>query len=115
MGGVDAVTSPGAQARFDEIAQTLMATRGVQQAPAFGMPGLRSGGKVFAGLFGDAMVFKLGAGSDAHDAALALSGARVWDPSGRDRPFKDWVEVPSAHADQWPSLAEQAYGKLGAK
>jgi hypothetical protein len=77
------------------------------------MPGLRAGGKVFAGLFGDAMVFKLGAGSGEHGAALGLSGAHLWDPSGRDRPFKDWVEVPSDHADRWPSLAEQAFGKLG--
>jgi hypothetical protein len=25
-----------------------------------------------------------------------------------ERPFKDWVEVPVAAADAWPSLAEAA-------
>lgn len=98
--------------RFQAVAADLAARSGVGQAKAFGMPGLKSNGKVFAGLFGEDMVFKLGAGEPAHEEALALDGARLWDPSGKDRPFKDWVQIPPAHADRWASLADRALEAL---
>jgi hypothetical protein len=93
---------------YESLAEAMETGHGVVQAKAFGMPGLKTGSKVFAGLFHDAMVFKLGAGSAAHVDALALPGARLWDPSGMGRPFKDWVEVPPEHSDRWPELAELA-------
>ncbi len=40
-----------------------------------GIPTLYCGGKAFAGLFGDSMVFKLE--GEAHAAALALPGAML--------------------------------------
>ena len=39
--------------------------------------------------------------------ALALSGAHLFDPSGT-RPMKEWVVVPSDHADAWLGLAREA-------
>jgi hypothetical protein len=36
--------------------------------------------KAFAGLYGDAMVFKLA--GDAHAAARGLAGVELFDPSG---------------------------------
>jgi len=53
------------------------------------------------------MVFKL-PDADQRDAALALDGAELFDPSGRGRPFKEWVQVPAAHEDRWPEFAEAA-------
>lgn len=85
-----------------------LAARGVVSAAMFGKPGLKAGRTAFGCLLGDAMAFKLGAGTPAHAAALALPGAVLFDPSGRDRPFKDWVQVPVAHADAWPGLAAAA-------
>ncbi len=52
------------------------------------------------------MVFKL-QGKD-HERALALPGARSFDPSSRGRPMKEWVEVQARHAARWASLARQA-------
>jgi hypothetical protein len=40
-------------------------------------------------------------------AVLALEGAHLFDPMG-GRPMKEWVQVPAAHADEWPRLAELA-------
>ena len=40
--------------------------------------------------------------------ALALAGAHLFAPSGKGRPFKEWVVVPPAHAAQWPHFAESA-------
>jgi hypothetical protein len=71
----------------------------------FGMPCLKTGKKVFAGLQGDAMVFKLGGAQ--HGRALTLDGAHLFDPMG-GRPMKEWVQVPIAHSDAWRSLAAEA-------
>jgi hypothetical protein len=98
-----------AKERYDEIAERLAAEHGAMPSHAFGMPALKAGGAMFAGLAGEEMTFKLGAGTPEHAEAMALPGAHPFDPSGRDRPFKDWVQVPATHADRWQDLAEQAW------
>jgi hypothetical protein len=68
------------------------------------------GGKMIGGFSNDedAMVFKLSDAS-AREAALALDGAHLFDPSsGRRAPMKEWVVVPAIHAHEWPKLAKQA-------
>ena len=50
----------------------------------FGMPCLKINSKAFAGLFRNEMVFKLS--GNEHKKALALSGAKIFDPSGMNRP-----------------------------
>jgi hypothetical protein len=74
-----------------------------------GMPAVKADGKLVCGFIRsqEAMVFKL-PDPDAHAAALALDGALLFDPSGQGRPFREWVVVPTAHAAEWPRLAEQA-------
>jgi hypothetical protein len=62
----------------------------------------------FGCLFGDGLALKLVAGSPEHARALALPGAELFDPSGRERPFKDWVVVPVAAEDDWTPLAQAA-------
>ena len=64
-------------------------------------------GKAFAGFRRGTMVFKLTA--PQHATALALPGARLFDPSEQGRPWKEWVEVPAEHASQWLELAQAAY------
>jgi hypothetical protein len=97
-------TGATARERFEEIAEEL-AFGGVVQGRMMGMPCLKVGSKMFAGLYGDDMTFKLG-GPD-HGEALALPGARLFDPSGR-RPMKEWVQVPVEHVSRWRDLAERA-------
>lgn len=75
-----------------------------------GPPTLSFGGKAFAGLFGAAMVFKLN--REAHVTALAEPGATPFDPSGRGRPMKAWVQVPIEDSAVWPRLADQALAAL---
>lgn len=77
----------------------------VKPSMAFGMPCLKLNGKVFAGLWREAMVFKLA--GEQHAAGLALPGAGLFEPMA-GRPMKAWVQVPLAHAAAWPALAEQA-------
>ncbi|MFE0464764.1 hypothetical protein ACFW1A_36470 [Kitasatospora sp. NPDC058965] len=96
-----------ADEQFDALA-TDLAPRGVTTGTMFGKRGLKADGKAFACLKGELLAFKLGAGSAAHAEALALPGAELFDPSGKHRPFKDWVAVPLAHADSWLHYAETA-------
>jgi hypothetical protein len=97
-------------ARFDEICDDVVHRHpGVDRTQMMGMPALKRDGKLVAGFVAaeDAMVFKL-TDAVAHAAASALDGAHLFDPSGKDRPFKEWVVVPPAHQARWPELVELA-------
>ena len=98
------------EARFDEIVDDLLARHGdVEKTQMMGMPAVKRNGKLVAGFVRSSgeMTFKL-TDAAAHADALALDGAQLFDPSGRGRPFKEWVQVPAAHAERWPSLAQRA-------
>jgi hypothetical protein len=99
--------TPAAQRGYDQIVERMEQEHGVKASRMFGMPALLLDRKAFAGLYGDAMVFKLS--GDAHTAALGLAGAELFDPSQLGRPMKAWVVVPASHAGQWDGLADQAW------
>jgi hypothetical protein len=92
---------------FDDIADAL-AARGARRGSMFGKAALLSGTKAFACLHGEMFAVKLGAGTPAHAEALGFAGAELFDPSGRHRPFKDWVALPAAHVAEWARFAEAA-------
>ncbi|GAA3564485.1 hypothetical protein [Kribbella ginsengisoli] len=89
---------------YDAVAKGL-ADEGVVEGSMFGMPCLKIEKKMLAGLFGDAMTFKLPPGP--REEALKLTGAEAFDP-GMGRPMKEWVVIPLEHAATWPKYAEQA-------
>lgn len=94
------------RAEYDAVVSEIIASSSATGGMMFGMPCLKDSGKAFAGFYKGAMVFKLGAPS--HAEALALPGARLFDPTGRGRPMKEWVEVPDEHASRWLDLAREA-------
>ncbi len=94
---------------YEQVASRLAAL-GVKASSMFGMPTLKLDGKAVAGLYGDAMTFKLG--SDALAEALRLDGAHLFDPSGLGRPMKAWAVVPVAHASEWERLAQLAVASI---
>ena len=98
------------RAEYDGVAAALTATSEATTGKMFGMPCLKLGGKAFAGFYQGAMVFKLR--GEAHGEALALAGAHLFDPSGMQRPMKEWVVVPAEHAARWPEFGRQAMGSL---
>jgi hypothetical protein len=99
-------TSPAVRRDYERIAERVAQEPGVTAGKLFGMPALLLERKAFAGLYGDAMVFKL-SGAE-HAAALSLTGTELFDPSGMGRAMKAWVVVPTAHAGEWDGLADQA-------
>ena len=72
----------------------------------FGKPCFKVGGKAFACFFQNEMVFKLN--GESHSDALSLDGSQLFDPSGKMRPMKEWVQVPFHYADNWKAFALSA-------
>lgn len=72
----------------------------------FGKPCFKVGKKAFVCFFQNEMVFKLT--GDAHTEALSWDGSQLFDPSGKGRPMKEWVQVPAAYKEQWAHLAKAA-------
>lgn len=102
--------SEARRVRFDALVGELKNEMDILGASMFGMPSIkRRGGKTFAGLYGQDMVFKLD--GEAHAAALALEGSHLFEPM-EGRPMKAWVQVPPTHETQWADLARKAEAGL---
>lgn len=98
-----------ARERFGEIVDDLAARDpDVEESQMMGRPSIKAGGKLIACFESrGTMAFKLP--DDAEQAkALALEGARIYDPAESGRLMKGWVEVPAAHQATWAELADTA-------
>ena len=94
--------------RFEALAENF-AARGAKRSQMFGMPVLKAGDKVFAGIYGEAITFTLGPEDLA--AARERAGVEPFEPMP-GRAMKEWVLVPVSHAKLWAGLAEQAFRYL---
>lgn len=77
-----------------------------EQSQMFGKPCFKINGKAFICFFQNEMVFKLT--GDIHKEALTLKGSQLFDPSGKKRPMKEWVQVSGEHSDKWTKFAKEA-------
>lgn len=48
------------------------------------------------------MVFMLT--GNTHSEALSLDGSKLFDPSGKKRPMKEWVQVPFTDKVKWKNM-----------
>jgi hypothetical protein len=76
------------------------------QSQLFGKPCFKVNGKPFVSFFENEMVFKLN--GDAHGDALSLNGSKLFDPSKKNRPMKEWVQVPFDYHVHWERFAIDA-------
>lgn len=86
--------------------ETGQAIKGAEESQMFGKPCFKTDGKAFICFFQNEMVFKLS--GEIRDKALGLSGSQLFDPSGKGRAMKEWIQVPYAHSGQWALLAKEA-------
>ena len=84
---------------------------GTEQSQLFGKPCFKIKGKAFICFFQNEMVFKLSGNS--HQQAINLNDAKLFDPSGKQRPMKEWVQVPAVHSEKWVFFAEAAKQYVG--
>ena len=89
---------------FTEIGNSI---KGSEESQMFGKPCFKVKGKAYSCLFENEMVFKLN--GDSHKEALGLKGAKLFDPSGKGRAMKEWVQLPSVHSKKWNVYAESAF------
>lgn len=75
-----------------------------EQSLMFGKPCFKVNKKAFCCFFNDCMVFKLS--GDAHKNALSLNNSVLSDPSGKNRPMKEWVQVSFENSDKWQWFTE---------
>ncbi|MES2560821.1 MAG: hypothetical protein V4590_13835 [Bacteroidota bacterium] len=80
--------------------------KGAEQSQLFGKPCFKINGKAFICFFRNEMVFKLT--GTKHTEALSLDGSQLFDPSGKKRPMKEWVQIPYAYHDTWATFAKAA-------
>ncbi|PSL49912.1 hypothetical protein CLV51_1011252 [Chitinophaga niastensis] len=84
-----------------------------EQSQMFGTPCFKINGKAFICFFQNEMVFKLN--GDVHQDALSLDGAQLFDPSGKKRPMKEWVQVSFDYKDKWAKFTKEAAKYVGGK
>lgn len=77
-----------------------------EQSQMFGKPCFKIMKKAFCSFFQDEMVFKLS--GDKHAEALSLDGSQLFDPSGKGRAMKEWVQVPYVYHELWSEFATSA-------
>ena len=85
----------GTTERFEEILDLIGG--GASGGKMFGHRTMAVAGKAFCIHFHTALVFKLP--EEPRTDALALEGCALFDPSGKGRPMREWVQVPVASGD----------------
>jgi len=83
------------------------AMAGAEHSQMFGKPCFKINGKAFICFYNNCIVCKLN--GEHHKKAISLEGAILFDPSGKKRPMKEWVQLPFAHKSKWKSFAAAAY------
>jgi Mlc titration factor MtfA (ptsG expression regulator) len=94
---------------YNAIVHELLADPRVTEGNLFGVPVLKISGKPFAGLHQNDLVVKLGV--DRVQEMLESETGTLFDPSGANRPMKEWIKFtePTAQAKKrWLALAQEA-------
>lgn len=91
---------------YQKLVHHLAQTHGAEPGQMFGKKCIKVKGKAGLALFMGCIVFKLP--SPEHALAMGLAGSSLWDPSGKGRPMKEWVQVSTAHSDHFTELAKAA-------
>lgn len=80
--------------------------KGAEQSQMFGKPCFKINGKAFICFFQNEMVFKLD--GETHKKALGYERAQLFDPSGKKRAMKEWIQIPYMYKEEWENFAEKA-------
>ena len=96
-----------ARTRFDTICDYMNRAHETSTGTVYGKPCAMYQGRAFIAFHTDGMGFKIRGRMRLQ--ALALSGAKFWDPLLPDRPDPEWVWIPTAYFLSWDRLAVEAF------
>jgi len=100
---------------YEQIGEKLKEETGSEFGQMFGKPCLKTASKkAFCAFFQDEMVFKIGK-EEVPVLIEQYPGSRNWDPSGKNRAMKDWLQVPAEYQHSWRQLAQMALDYVNAK
>ena len=94
---------------YNTLAEELSSHPTTTISSMFGMPCLKVKGKAFASLWKNSLVIKVG--QPRVQALLKAKTGLPFDPSGLNRPMKEWVMVPLPATNatkKWLALAHEA-------
>lgn len=94
--------APEALAAFADVLDELAVAGAVERCRWFGTPAAKVEGRIFVALWRGRLIARLGA--DEVDARVVAGGGVRFDPSGKGRAMKDWLEADAEH-DEWLELA----------
>lgn len=95
-----------AQKIFEKL---IVNTDDAELSQMFGKPCGKLNKKAFIAFFEDEIVFKLGR-ENIEEWRLNLSDSKNFDPSGKNRPMKDWLQVSKKHKKHFKKLLELSLG-----
>lgn len=95
-----------ARTRYDTICDYMVRSHGATSGNLYGKPCALLRGHAFLYFHQGWAAFKLR--GRIRLQALALAGAKFWDPLGREGPSMEWVIVPDAHFLRWDRFAVEA-------
>ena len=94
------------QTVYENIVTYLMENFDATSGQMFGKKCIKIGGKAGVALFKEYLVFKLP--KKSLEEALSLEGSSLWDPSGKGRAMKEWVQIPLQHRAKFEEYAKSA-------
>lgn len=95
-----------ARTRFDTIRDYMVRSHSATSGTLYGKPCALLNGHAFIYFHQGSAAFLLK--GRVRLQALAMPGARFWDPLGREGPSMDWIIVPDTHFLRWDRLAIEA-------
>jgi len=88
---------------YEKLKSGFVGDNDIEAGQMFGKACMKVNGKAFLAQHLDTIVFKLD--ESDRNKALLIAGARLWDPSGKGRPMKEWVALPIAAKSRFAKLA----------
>ncbi len=97
------------EVHFQAISEKLRAQSDCVSGQMFGKACIKTAAKkAFAAFHQEAMIFKLGQ-QEVEANLRKYTNAKKWDPSGKNRPMKDWLQLPADYREDWLHLAQEAH------
>lgn len=100
-----------AEEEFEKLVVILATTYDGVAGQMFGKKCIKINNKAGIALFKDCIVFKLP--EKPHSEAISLEGSCLWDPSGKGRAMKEWVQLPLEHKLKFKEFAEASANYVG--
>ena len=79
------------EAEYQRLIEQLAGSHEGVAGQMFGKKCIKFSGKAAVAMFDGCIVFKLP--SPEHAEAMALENSVLWDPSGKGRAMKEWVQI----------------------